>query len=370
MNRRTFLKIAGMGSLSFASGCLSEPEKSLFSLVQAPDDMVTGKSTWYATTCRECPAGCGVLAKNREGRVVKLEGNPLHPVNKGSLCPRGQAALQGVYNPDRIGKPLVKEGERWKVISFEQAESLLREKIGAAARQGPDRIRLMSDMVGTPLLRLFEESLHRWESKGVVIFEPFAYESLKTANQMIFGMEGLASYRMDEADFLLSFGADFLETWLSPVMYARQFKKMHALEGGIKKGRFVHISPYQSLTAANADLWLSCRPGGEAAVALGLIRGFLLKGTGSLTEDKAGFLKALTAPYTEERVVQISGVSHESYAALKYRLEKADRPLVLGTGSGASVPNALQTDVAANLLNLLLEPDLCQDVLDGGVYPC
>jgi hypothetical protein len=97
MNRRTFLKTAGMGSLSLAAGCLSEPEKTLFSLVQAPDDMVTGKALWYATTCRECPAGCGVLAKNREGRVVKLEGNPFNPIKKGSLCPRGQAALQGIF---------------------------------------------------------------------------------------------------------------------------------------------------------------------------------------------------------------------------------------------------------------------------------
>jgi molybdopterin-containing oxidoreductase family iron-sulfur binding subunit len=358
MNRRTFLKIAGMGSLSFAAGCLSEPEKNLFSLVQAPDDMVTGKATWYATTCRECPAGCGVLAKNREGRVVKLEGNPLHPINKGSLCPRGQAALQGVYNPDRIAMPLVKEGARWKAISFQQAESLLHKKIEETARQGPNRVRLMSEVVGMPLLTLFEKSLHKWQSEGVILFEPLAYESLKSANQMIFGMEGLVSYRMDDADFLVSFGADFLETWLSPVMYARQFKTMHAFKGGIKEGRFVHISPYQSLTAANADLWLSCRPGGEAAVALGLIREVLLKRVGRLPEDRAGFLKALTAPYTEERVIQASGVSRVSYVALKHRLVKAERALVLGTGSGASVPNALQTNLAANLLNLLLDPGL------------
>ena len=102
MKRRTFLKIIGMGSLSFAPGCTSRPEKNLFSHVEAPEDMVTGKATWYASTCRECPAGCGILAKNREGRVIKVEGNPLHPINRGRLCMRGQASLQGVYNPDRI----------------------------------------------------------------------------------------------------------------------------------------------------------------------------------------------------------------------------------------------------------------------------
>ena len=128
MNRRTFLKVAGMGSLSLAAGCTSKPEKNLYSLVEAPDDMVTGKATWYASTCRECPAGCGVLAKNREGRVVKLEGHPLHSINKGKLCMRGQAALQGLYNPDRIKTPLLKDGGRWRSLSFSEGEAVLKKK--------------------------------------------------------------------------------------------------------------------------------------------------------------------------------------------------------------------------------------------------
>ena len=107
MNRRTFLKIAGMGSISFAFGC-NPPQKNLFSQVQMPDDMVTGKATWYASTCRECPAGCGIMAKSREARIVKIEGNPLHPINKGKLCMRGQAALQGVLAKiHSLGLPLL-----------------------------------------------------------------------------------------------------------------------------------------------------------------------------------------------------------------------------------------------------------------------
>src|SRR5210317_1405435 len=113
MDRRTFLKIAGMGSLAFASSCTSESDKKLFSLVRAPGDMVTGKASWYASTCRECPAGCGILAKNREGRVIKIEGNPLHPINNGGLCMRGQAALQGIYHPNRLKVPLFKKNNQF-----------------------------------------------------------------------------------------------------------------------------------------------------------------------------------------------------------------------------------------------------------------
>ncbi|MFC1516217.1 nitrate reductase, partial [Thermodesulfobacteriota bacterium] len=182
MDRRTFLKIAGMGSLSIAAGCTSEPEKTLFSFVEAPDDMVTGEAAWYASTCRECPAGCGILAKNREGRVIKVEGNPLHPVNKGKLCMRGQAAVQRIYHPDRIKTPLLKDGEKWLPLQFSQAVSLLKEKAEAAAKNGPNRVRMMTGIEGESLLALFTESLIKWRSPEPLVFEPFAYEPLKAAN--------------------------------------------------------------------------------------------------------------------------------------------------------------------------------------------
>jgi len=271
LSRRHFIKILGIGSLAFAPGCSSRPEKNLFSDVQAPEDMVTGKATWYASTCRECPAGCGILAKNKEGRVIKVEGNPLHPVNQGTLCMRGQAAVQGVYHPDRIRRPLLKKKDGWQALSFQEAEALLKEKIDEAVRKGENRVHMLTEVVGQSLASLFQEALQKWRSQPPLAFEPFAYESLKTANQKVFGLDGLPSYRMDEADFLLSFGADFLETWLSPVEYARKFKMMHAFRDG-KKGFFVHVGPYQSLTCANADLWLSCYPGSEIGIGLGLIR--------------------------------------------------------------------------------------------------
>ena len=87
-------------------------------------------------------------------------------------------------------------------------------------------------MVGESLAGVFNQALAKWRSAQALAFEPFAYESLKTANKMVFGVDGLPSYRMDKADLVVSFGADFLETWLSPVAYARKFKKMHALSGG------------------------------------------------------------------------------------------------------------------------------------------
>ena len=165
---------------------------------------------------------------------------------------RGQAALQGLYNPDRIKTPLLREKDGWKSLSFSEAEAILQQRAIKASRGGQGRIGMVTEIAGETLLKLFTESLEHWHSPGPLVFEPFAYESLKTANETVFGVKGLVSYRIEGADFLVSFGADFLETWLSPVEYAWKFKAMHALNNG-HKSMFFHISPYRSLTGANAD---------------------------------------------------------------------------------------------------------------------
>ena len=358
MKRRTFLKIAGMGSVSFAAGCTSNPEKTLYALVQAPDDMVTGRDLWYASTCRECPSGCGIIAKNREGRVVKVEGNPNHPINRGALCMRGQAALQGIYHPDRITRPLLRQDGAWQEIPFDRAVSMVRERAQQALKGGPDRVRMITETVGESLLGLFTDALRNWRSSGPLVFEPFAYESMKTANERIFGIRSLPSYRLNGADLLVGFGADFLETWLSPVAYAGQFKAMHAFAGG-EKGRYFHVSPFQSLTGANADTWVSCRPGSEAAMALGLVNSVLASGRGAgLGDGMLRVAKAVSGSFTRDRVTEMAGVSTQHFRMLERHLLNARKPLVVGTGAGNAGPGAVYADMAVNLLNRVLDPDL------------
>ncbi|MBP1739556.1 MAG: mopA, partial [Deltaproteobacteria bacterium] len=357
LSRRHFIKILGIGSLAFAPGCTSRPEKNLFSHVQAPEDMVNGKATWYASTCRECPAGCGILAKNKEGRVIKVEGNPLHPINQGKLCMRGQAAVQGVYHPDRIRRPLLKKKNGWEALSFQEAEALLKRRIDDSVGKTENRVHMLTEVVGRSLSSLFHQALEKWKSQPPLAFEPFAYELLKTANQKVFGMDGLPSYRMEEADFLLSFGADFLETWLSPVEYGRKFKQMHAVNRG-RKGFFAHVSPFQSLTCANADLWLSCNPESEIVIGLGLIRETLQSVRKPiLPPDSIEALQDISSPYTKEKVCDLSCIDLDLYGKLITRLRQARKPLILGTGT-ATGRNSLGVSMIANLLNALLDPSL------------
>ncbi|NIQ38261.1 MAG: twin-arginine translocation signal domain-containing protein, partial [Proteobacteria bacterium] len=77
LGRRQFLKMVGLTCTTAAVGCSQESARRLIPYIIPPEDIIPGKATWYATTCRECPAGCGLVAKNRDGRVIKVEGNPL-----------------------------------------------------------------------------------------------------------------------------------------------------------------------------------------------------------------------------------------------------------------------------------------------------
>jgi molybdopterin-containing oxidoreductase family iron-sulfur binding subunit len=133
VKRREFLKVLGASSVAVAaSGCVPEKTGNLMPYLLSPDNTVPGVSTYYATTCRECAAACGILAETRDGRVLKLEGNPEHPLNRGALCGRGQSAVQGLYNPDRFRGPMVKQNGAWKSITTDQAVTLLSQKIAEA----------------------------------------------------------------------------------------------------------------------------------------------------------------------------------------------------------------------------------------------
>ena len=109
MQRRDFLKVLGVAGAGATAGCASPRAEKLIPYVVAPEEIVPGAATWYRTTCRECPAGCGMSVRTREGRAVKVEGNPLSPISHGRLCARGQASIQGLYDPDRIPQALTRE---------------------------------------------------------------------------------------------------------------------------------------------------------------------------------------------------------------------------------------------------------------------
>jgi anaerobic selenocysteine-containing dehydrogenase len=339
-SRRQFLKTLGLAGTAALAGC-SEPARHLVPYVIPPEDIVPGEATWYATTCRECPAGCGILAKNRDGHVIKVEGNPQHPVNSGRLCARGQASVQGLYNPDRFTQPMLKDaGGRLRPVSWDYAIKTAAEEIGKAGQKKVVFISHLMTGSDADLAKRWADVLNG----QYIVYEPYAYEALRKADQTVFGTDRIPDYRIDRSDFLISFGANFLETWVSNVRFTRQFSAFHEPKQN-RKNFFVYVGPRLSMTAANADHYIPVPVGGERYVALGLLN--MLTGPGSSAGTK---IPADISAFTPGVVEAKTGVRPDTLKKIAGYFSRARRPLALAEGLGFQDPSALETAVAANLL--------------------
>ena len=259
ISRRDFLKLASVGAATTAvlTGCgpasryvTREPYTKM------PEYNYNGLSTYYATTCRECSAGCGLIVRTMQGRALKVEGNQNNPVNLGKTCARGQATLQGLYNPDRVTGPFQRkprEAGSFGKMDWDAAVSVVAD---AFTKNQPDEIAFLVGLAPDHLFDLLTDltkaigapSPVRYGALGM--FE--ARTTLVQAADDMFGQAGLPFFDIASADLVFSFGANFLETWLSPVAQTRNFAKLRQGTPG-SRGTFVQFEARMSQTGAKAE---------------------------------------------------------------------------------------------------------------------
>jgi anaerobic selenocysteine-containing dehydrogenase/Fe-S-cluster-containing dehydrogenase component len=281
-----------------------------------------------------------VHVRTREGRAVKLEGNPEHPVNQGKLCSRGQAALQGLYNPGRLKGPMARGADgTLQAITWDDAIARLATKVAAAG----NRVAAISGAGrGT-----FSDLLAEWVGAlggRVVRYQPFASEPLRAANRQVFGIDQLAAYDFAKAKHIVSFGADFLETWPGSIEHERGFAQSHGLTGG-DVAKFVYLAPRMNLTGLNADEWHPIRPGSEAAVALAMAN--------VLSSQRGGnaALRNVLSSFTPAMAAQESGLSPATIERLAREFGSASPSLAVAGGVGSQHAGATEVCAAVNLLN-------------------
>jgi molybdopterin-containing oxidoreductase family iron-sulfur binding subunit len=348
INRRGFLKVLGVTGAGAAvvSGCsTSKVEKLIPYLVQS-EDQVPGIPTWYASTCTECAAGCGLHVKTREGRAIKLEGNPGHPVNAGRLCSHGQSALQGLYNPGRVKGPMARQQDgSFKEITWDEAIALLAGKLQGAG----GKVAVLSGAGrGT-----FSDLLSAWtaaQGGKLVRYQPFAFEAVRAASQQVFGLNEVPAYDFAAAKYIVSFGADFLENWISPVEHQRGFAESHGFNNG-EMAKHVWFAPRMSLTGLNADEWHAPKPGSEAAIALAMANVLLNERTGNPAD--ANGLRGVLSAWTPEKAQEASGVGAEIIRRVARELAGAQPSLVVAGGVGNQHRGAADLCAAVNLLNYI-----------------
>ncbi|MBA3645008.1 MAG: 4Fe-4S dicluster domain-containing protein [Gemmatimonadaceae bacterium] len=266
VRRRDFLKVLGAGGAATAMlGCGQEKVEKLIPYLVSPDQTVPGVSTYYATTCRECATGCGIIAETRDGRTIKLEGNPDHPVNQGALCARGQASLQGLYNPDRFRGPMIRRGGKLEAIKWDEALRLFAEKINETRRNGSAGNAVFINQHEAGSFGLFLDSwLAALGMPAHISYDAEADHAAITANKQN-GGAAWPVLNFKGTKLIVSFGADFLDGWGAGVPQQLAFADARADYKNAP--RLIYVGPRRSLTGLNADQWIDCRPGGEIAIA-------------------------------------------------------------------------------------------------------
>ena len=360
ISRRDLLQYIGAGGVGVVGGVLygegvQRPVELLIPQVVPPEDYSPGVASWYNTVCNQCSAGCGISVRIREGKAKKIEGNPVHPVSQGRTCARGQAGLNVLYNPDRIRTPLQNVGQResgkFVEISWDEALTTVGSRIGRLKIEGnASRVRLLSGQVRGHLDELLAQFMDLLGSEHYQQYD-FTYPgALRAANKISFGIDQLPYYDIKHADFVLSFGADYLGTWLSPVHHSLAYGHLRQGRDG-RRGKTVQIEPRMSLTGANADEWIAAQPGTEGLLALGIAHAIVSEGhyRGS---DRDEWSTALAA-YSPSRVSSETDISEEIILRVAREFSASQASLAIAGGAAAAGTAAVATVVAVNALNHL-----------------
>jgi molybdopterin-containing oxidoreductase family iron-sulfur binding subunit len=361
--RRDFLTIMGASMAMASFACARRPVHKIIPYVIKPEEITPGVANWYASTCKECSASCGVLIKNREGRPIKLEGNPDHPVNRGSLCSRGQASVLGLYDPDRLTGPLVRsraDGSR-KATTWEEVDSTIQAKLSTIASQG-GRVKVLSGEVQSESTRrLIREFLAAFKGGEHISFEPFALEEVSTAQAASYGKAVVPHYRLDEAQLVVSLGSDFLGNGISPLESSRQWTQRRKLSGQnpaqAQFAKLVCFESMMSLTGAGADERYPVRPGDEFKIAMSLAHELIVKQKRSRFARETAVLNALST-FSAEAVAADIGLAGGAQVIKKVAAELWDnqgKSLVMAGSVQAKTSDALSLQLAVNLLNSALE---------------
>ena len=344
LDRRDFLKLVGATTGAAAAAGCSDPVEKLIPYVIQPEEVLPGTSTVYASTCAECSAACGLHVTSREGRPIKLEGHPDHPINAGKLCARGQVGLGRTYHPDRYEGPLANGGSD----TWQSAQAA----VAAQVQANPSGTWILGAPVGPTLSALMDEFVSATGAAGRVVYEPFSQDALRAATKLVFGRSVTPEFDLSSADLVLDFSSDFLDQGLSPVEHARQFAsaKDVAKHGG---AALISVGPRLSMTASKADKWIPSSPGGEGALALALAMAIFPEQSGALTGDLRG-VNDLFRGQNSGQLLKQAGVDQHAFDSLVARVLQADHAVALPPGVSVRSTNATSDTAAVLLLNVLL----------------
>ena len=265
VNRRDFLLLSGFALVgATAAGCRRAPVQNALPRLVQPEGNIAGRSYQYASVCGGCSAGCGLLVKARDGRPIKLEGNPEHPLSRGGLCAVGQASLLGLYDQHRLNAPQ----RKGKEVPWTHIDEAIRAQL-QIFRDKKRAVRFLTGPVVSPTTRrLIQQFLASFPDSRHVVLDPRPGSAILDAHARTHGIRALPHYHLDRADVIVSFDADFLGTWISPVEFTAAYQAGRRPKGDPARMSYhVQFESRLSLTGSKADQRLGVRPGETGSIA-------------------------------------------------------------------------------------------------------
>ena len=359
LTRRQFLTLAGgsaAGAILFQACGVPEDELLVQSPVEMPEDLVTGRDNWYATVCRQCPAGAGIVVRVMEGRAKKVEGNVDYPLNTGAHGARCEAGLQALYHPDRIRGPMVRSGERgakqFREISWEDAISRLSLALQNIASEGRQpSVALATDPINAHMDMVVDAFASAYGARRIT-YDPLEQTTVKAAVRQVFGQDMMPDFDIGNAGAVLSFGADFLNTWMSHVRYGRGYGAFRDDEH--ERGTFIHVDSRFSMSGANADTWVYVKPGMEGILALSIAQVIIADGLADADAANALTSALDINAYAPEAVAARTGVSADKIRKVAHDFASHRPAVAFGGGSAAAHTNGLFNLAAIYSLNYLM----------------
>ncbi len=335
----------------------------------------TGEFSHERSVCHLCPGGCGIEIRKVDDRPVKIEGRTDYPVNPGGICPLGAGGLQLLYNENnRFAGPVKRIGPRgsglFKSLSWDEAIKELSNRISHLRQENrPEALAAVDGHPeGSSMALLIQRLLTAVGSPNYVRI-PSAEETFEMANRVMMGNGGPVAYDLENADFILSFGAGLIEGWGSPgrMIHAWGIWRDAPLKG---KTKIVQIESRASNTASKSDQWVAPRPGTETALALGMAHVIIKQGlydtqfirnhtfgfegwTSADGQDHQGFKDIVLEKYSPREVARITGVEARKVFSLAKAFAQAKAPVaVCGKGKG-TLNGSLLEYMAVQSLNAL-----------------
>ena len=346
IERRDFLKLMGASLALTSMSCIRRPVEKIVPYANRPEEIEPGISNYYCSTYTAGGQGQSIVVKTREGRPIYLTGNPQYPTGGHGISLQAQAHILNLYDPDRLQSPYhitksEKKAITWEKLDKEVKQALSNGSIGllTGSVSSPSTQKLLTDFFNT-----FSGKHYQWDIMGA--------DDVMEGQRLSFGQATLPRLQFDKAKMIVSVGADFLGTWLTPQAFSADFAKGRKPP---EMNKLVVFEGLHSLTGANADLRVPLPPSQFLHLIMALLYEIVITNQHTSSTISTQVRSAINL---FAHAAQATGVDPALIAQIAKDLwNQRGKSLVVAGGLTARTFDAMALQVATNLLNTVLESD-------------